>query len=132
MKGLIGSFAILLLSAITTTFAAEPAPTPGLLLSKNLSDLQNQEAIVLSVTSLPGAASLPHQHNADTFVYVLEGSMIMAVKGGDEVTLHPGDTFYESRTDVHSVSRNASATEPAKFLVFMIKNQGAPISVVLE
>lgn len=130
MKRVLVLTALFLLSAITTAFAAETASP--LLISKSLGDLHNQEAIVLTVTSLPGAASEPHRHNAHTFVYVLEGSMIMAVAGGDEVTLHPGDTFYESRNDVHSVSRNASATVPAKFLVFMIKTQDAPISIVID
>lgn len=128
MKRVLGLMALCLLGAITTAFAAESP----LLISKSLGDLHNQEAIVLTVTSLPGAASSPHRHNAHTFVYVLEGSMIMAVAGGDEVTLLPGDTFYEARSDVHSISRNASATESAKFLVFMIKDQDAPISVVVD
>ena len=132
MKRVIGLTALFFAITISTVFAAETAPVSPLLISKSLGDLHNQEAIVLTVTSLPGAASSPHRHNADTFVYMLEGSMIMAVAGGDEVTLQPGDTFYEARSDVHSVSRNASATTPAKFLVFMIMNQDAPISVVLE
>jgi quercetin dioxygenase-like cupin family protein len=75
----------------------------------------------------PGGSSDKHKHNAHTFVYVLEGSIVMQVEGGKEVTLSPGQTFYESPTDIHSVSKNASSTQPAKFLVFMVKEKGAPL-----
>ena len=75
------------------------------------------------------AASKPHRHNAFTFVYVLQGSVVMQVKGSPEVTLGPGQTFYESPEDVHAVSRNASNTEPAKILVFFVKNKDAPSTV---
>ena len=74
----------------------------------------------------PGAASPAHRHNANVFVYVLEGSVVMQVNGDEETTLTAGQTFYESPADVHTVSRNASATEPAKFLVFFVKDEGAP------
>ena len=85
---------------------------------------------MLTVEYLPGAAvSKSHRHNAFTFVYVLEGSVVMQVKGHPEVTLSPGQTFYESPEDVHSVSRNASATQPAKILVFFVKNKDAPSTV---
>jgi quercetin dioxygenase-like cupin family protein len=68
-----------------------------------------------------------HRHNANAFVYVLEGSVIMQVKGSEPITLHPGQTFYEGPDDIHVVGRNASKTEPAKFLVVFVKNKGAPI-----
>jgi quercetin dioxygenase-like cupin family protein len=77
----------------------------------------------------PGASSPEHRHNAHTFVYVLEGAVVMQVKGGTEVTLRPGQTFYESPDDVHTVSRNASSTSPAKLLVFFVKQKGAPTTV---
>ena len=80
----------------------------------------------------PGWSSSPHRHDAQTFVYVLEGSVVMAVQGGKEVTLGPGETFYESPDDVHSVSRNASATKPAKFLVFMVKDKDKPTSTPVK
>jgi len=85
--------------------------------------------VMLTVEYPPGASSAEHRHNAHTFVYVLEGSVIMQVKGGDPVTLGPGQTFYESPDDVHTVSRNASTTKPAKFLVLFVKEKGAPASV---
>ena len=81
---------------------------------------------MLLVEYPPGGTTAPHRHDAHTFVYVLEGAIVMQVKGGDAVTLGPGQTFYESPTDVHSVSKNASATRPAKFLVFFVKEKGAP------
>ena len=79
-----------------------------------------------TVTYPPGGASPPHRHDAQVFVYVLEGELIMQVRGGAKVTLRPGETFYESPDDVHEVSANASKTAPAKFLVFIIKDKGAP------
>jgi quercetin dioxygenase-like cupin family protein len=77
----------------------------------------------------PGGWDAEHRHHAATFVYVLEGAVVMQVQGGQEVTLGSGQTFYESPEDVHTVSRNASTTKPAKFLVFFVKQKGAPITV---
>jgi quercetin dioxygenase-like cupin family protein len=99
------------------------------LLSKDLKGIPGKEGVMLTVEYPPGVASASHRHNASTFVYVLEGSVVMAVKGGKEMTLGPGDTFFESPDDIHSVSRNASATKPAKILVFFVKDKGAPASV---
>ena len=84
---------------------------------------------MLTVTLPPGAESPPHRHNANTFVYVLEGTIVMQVLGGAQQTLSVGQTFYESPQDVHTVSRNPSATAPAKILVVMVKPVGAPITV---
>lgn len=89
----------------------------------------NQEMLVLDIRLEPGQESSPHRHNAHVFVYVLEGRVSMQVEGGELVTLSPGETFYESPGDVHSVSRNASETEPARFLVHMLKTRGAPVTV---
>lgn len=99
------------------------------LITKDLGGIAGKEGMMLTVEYLPGAVSSKHRHNANTFVYVLEGSIVMQVEGGKEVTLGPGQTFYESPSDVHSVSRNASNTQPAKFLVFFVKDKGAPASV---
>ena len=93
--------------------------------TKDLPDLPGKEALMLTVEYPPGAVDPVHRHDADVFVYVLEGSIVMGVKGGKEVTLQPGETFYESPSDIHSVGRNASNTKPAKFLVVMVKNKGA-------
>ncbi|MDX2181439.1 MAG: cupin domain-containing protein [Bryobacteraceae bacterium] len=121
--------------ALVTLFAlairAQDAHAPvkaAPLMVKDLPGMAGKEAMMLTVELAPGAASPSHRHNASVFVYVLEGSVVMAVKGGKEATLGPGETFYESPDDIHSVSRNASATKPAKILVFMVKEKGAPVS----
>ena len=99
------------------------------LMNKDLAGIAGKEGTMVTVEYAPGASSAEHRHNAHTFVYVLEGSVVMQVKGGKEVTLGPGQTFYESPDDIHSVSKNASATRPAKFLVFFVKDKGAPATV---
>ncbi len=111
-----------------TGLAAQNAKvTP--LMSHDLTGTEGKEGMMLTVEYAPGATSNAHRHNAHTFVYVLEGSIVMQVKGGKEVTLGPGQTFYETPEDVHTVSRNASSTKPAKFLVFFVKQKGAPTTV---
>jgi quercetin dioxygenase-like cupin family protein len=97
------------------------------LMSKELTDLPNKEGVMITVEYPPGASDRIHRHNAHAFVYVLEGSVVMQVRGGKEVTLTPGQTFYEGPDDVHIVGRNASKTKPAKFVVFLVKNKGAPL-----
>ena len=95
------------------------------LVTRDLAGLTGKEAVMLTVEYAPGASSSKHRHNANTFVYVLEGSIVMQVDGGKAVTLGPGQTFYESPDDVHVVSKNASESQPAKFLVFFVKDKGA-------
>jgi quercetin dioxygenase-like cupin family protein len=100
------------------------------LFSKDLTDLpNNKEGLMMIVDYPPGSSDPVHRHNAHAFVYVLEGSIVMQVRGGKEVTLTPGQTFYEGPDDVHVVGRNASKTQPAKFVLVMIKNKGAPTLV---
>lgn len=99
------------------------------LFQTELADLQGQEGVMLTVEYPPGVASDTHRHNAYVFVYVLEGSVIMQVAGGDRKTLSAGEIFYETPTDVHTVSMNASDTEPAKILVFTVKPSGTPVSI---
>jgi quercetin dioxygenase-like cupin family protein len=106
-----------------------PLPTVTEVMTKELPDLRGQEVLMITVEYPPGGADPIHRHNSDAFVYVLEGSIVMQVKGGKEVTLTPGQTFYEGRDDVHTVGRNASSTKPAKFLVFIVKDKGAPALV---
>ena len=110
--------------------AAETKVTP--LMARDLVGSPGKEATMITVEYPPGWSSAAHRHDAQTFVYVLEGSVVMAVQGGKEVTLGPGETFYESPDDVHSVSRNASATKPAKFLVFMLKDKDKPASTPVK
>jgi len=97
------------------------------LTSKDLPDFPGKEVLMITVEYPPGSVDPIHRHNAHAFVYVLEGSIIMQVKGGKEVTLTPGQTFYEGPGDVHVVGRNASSTKPAKFVVFLLKDKGAPV-----
>ena len=99
------------------------------LTSKDLPDFPGKEVLMITVEYPPGSSDPIHRHNAHAFVYVLEGSIIMQVKGGKEVTLTPGQTFYEGPDDVHVVGRNASKTKSAKFVVFFIKDKGAPVLV---
>jgi quercetin dioxygenase-like cupin family protein len=103
--------------------AADHAAVTQLML-KELGDIPGKEALMIVVTYPPGGADPVHRHNAHALVYVLEGSIVMQVRGGKEVTLNPGETFYEGPGDVHVVGRNASSTQPAKFLVVLLKNKG--------
>jgi quercetin dioxygenase-like cupin family protein len=113
--------------------AAEPPSSAQAAIVKSLFDndqagVPGKELLMLTVEYLPGGASLPHRHDAQVFVYVLEGHVKMQVAGGPVVTLGPGQTFYESPTDVHAVSANASKIQPAKFLVFIVKDKGTPVT----
>jgi quercetin dioxygenase-like cupin family protein len=124
-------------AAISVVFLAQaqtaaPPVKATSLMTKDLPGLPGKEATVLTVELLPGAVSPPHRHEASTFVYVLEGSIVMGVKGGPEVTLGPGEMFHEKPDDIHTVGRNASTSKPAKFLVFMVKAKGAPVSMPLH
>ena len=102
------------------------------LTSKDLTNLPGKEGLMITVEYPPGSADPIHRHNAHAFVYVLEGSIVMQVKGGKEVTLIPGQTFYEGPDDVHVVGRNASKTEPAKFVLFFVRDKGAPVLVPVK
>jgi len=123
---------VLLVLAAGTLMAQQPTAkeakvTP--LMSKALADNPGQEVEMITVEYAPGGTDPIHRHNAQAFVYVLEGTIVMQLRGGKEVTLNPGETFYEGPDDVHVVGRNASSTKPAKFVVFLIKKKGAPILV---
>lgn len=108
-------------------FAQEAKVTP--LMTKELPDIPGKEGLMLLVEYPPGSKDAVHRHDADAFVYVLEGTIEMQVKGGKPVTLTAGQTFYEGPEDVHVVGRNASATKSAKFVVLLLKKQGAPALV---
>src|SRR5215468_4293253 len=120
--------ALVLLCLMTgTAMAQEPKVTS--LMSKDLPENPGREALMITVEHAPGGSSAIHRHNAHAFVYVLEGTVVMQLKGGQQVTLTPGQSFYEGPDDVHVVDRNASGTQPAKFLVLLIKDRGAPALV---
>ena len=99
------------------------------LFSKDLANIPGKEGLMITVEYPPGSSDPIHRHNAHAFVYVLEGSIVMQLRGGKEVTLTPGETFYEGPDDDHVVGKNASQTKPAKFVVFLVKDKGAPVLV---
>jgi quercetin dioxygenase-like cupin family protein len=119
---------LLLLTAVDVASADESPKAIPPLLTRDLAGIPGKEAIVLTVDYGPGESSRPHRHDANVFVYVLEGTITMQVKGGPAVTLHPGQTYYESPSDIHTVSENASKTAPAKILVFIVKDKGTPVT----
>ncbi len=110
------------------TVAAQQAQVTELM-SKDLTNIPGKEATMITVEYPPGSADPVHRHFAHGFIYVLQGSIVMQVRGGKETTLTAGQTFYEGPDDVHIVGRNASQTQPAKFVVFLVKEKGAPIFV---
>jgi quercetin dioxygenase-like cupin family protein len=124
---------LVLMLVCLMSFTVEPKQaqvTP--LFSKDLTDFPGKEGLMITVEYPPGSSDPIHRHNAHAFVYVLEGSIVMQLRGGKEVTLTPGQTFYEGPSDVHVVGRNASQTKPAKFVVFLLKDQGAPVLVPVK
>ena len=124
----IAKLVLMLVCLMSVTLEPKDAKvTP--LLSKDLTDFPGKEGLMITVEYPPGASDPIHRHNAHAFVYVLEGSIVMQLRGGRETTLTPGQTFYEGPDDVHLVGRNASQTEPAKFVVFLVKDIGAPVLV---
>ena len=118
---------IALCLAAAAAAAQEAKVTP--LMTQELAGIDGKEGMLVMVEYAPGGSDAEHQHHAYAFVYVLEGAVVMQVKGGQEVTLGPGQTLAESPEDVHTVSRNASTTTPAKCLVFFVKPKGAPMTV---
>jgi len=118
---------VLLFLSTGTVMAQEAKVTS--LMSKDLTEIPGREVLMITVEYAPGGVDPIHRHNAHAFVYVLEGSIVMQVKGGKEVTLMPGETFYEGPDDVHLAGRNASKSKPAKFLVVLVKDKGAPVLV---
>jgi quercetin dioxygenase-like cupin family protein len=120
---------LFLLPAPTGAPAQIAQETP--LITKDLPDVPGKEGLIEIVVLKPGEVVPAHRHNADVFAYVLEGSMITQLEGGKSQTVHAGEVFYESPTDVHIASRNASATQSARLLVFFVKQKGAPPTVVV-
>ncbi len=134
MKYIKTMLALIFLTAGTLA-AQQPADkdakvTP--LMTKALAENPGKEVMMITVEYAPGGTDPIHRHNAQAFVYVLEGTVVMQLKGGKEVTLTPGETFYEGPDDVHIVGRNASSTKPAKFVVVLIKEKGAPVLIPVK
>ena len=129
-------FSPALFATLLTGIAMLSLPATGaevaMLFKQDLADMPGKAGQLLTVEFAPGEVSAPHRHNAHTFVYVLEGSVVMQVQGGEAKTLTAGQTFYENPDDIHTVANNASDTEPAKILVFFIKDSDAPASMPVE
>jgi quercetin dioxygenase-like cupin family protein len=119
---------LVLVCLMSTTLIAQEAKVTQLM-SKDLAECPGKEGVMITVEYPPGHSDEIHRHNAYAFVYVLEGSVVMQVRGGKEMTLTAGQTFYEGPDDIHLVGRNTSKTKPAKFVVFFVKSKGAPILV---
>jgi quercetin dioxygenase-like cupin family protein len=119
---------LVLVCLMSGTLAAQEAKVTELM-SKDLTEFPGKEGLMITVEYPPGSVDPIHRHNAHGFIYVLEGSIVMQVRGGKEVTLIPGQTFYEGPNDVHVVGRNASQTKPARFVVFFVKDKSAPVLV---
>lgn len=120
----------LLFFTCSSLYAQQTKVTP--LMTKPLPDFRGKEILVITVKYPPGGSDPIHKHNAHAFVYVLEGSIVMGVKGGKPVTLHPGQTWYEGPNDIHTIGRNASKTKPAKFLVLLLKDQNTPVLIPVK
>jgi quercetin dioxygenase-like cupin family protein len=123
---------LLFLFCLMTSTVAAQQPNVVPLMSKDLTDNPKKEVSMITVEYPPGGSSPVHRHNAQAFVYVLDGSIVMRVKGGKEVTLTPGQTFYEAPEDVHVLDRNASTTKSAKMVVILVKDKGAPLLVPVK
>jgi quercetin dioxygenase-like cupin family protein len=120
---------VLVLACLIGSTAVAQEAKVSELMSKDLPNLPGKEGLMIMVEYPPGSTDPIHRHNANGFIYVLEGSIVMQVRGGKEVTLGPGQTFYEGPDDVHVVGRNASKTKPARFIVVFVKDKGAPVLV---
>jgi quercetin dioxygenase-like cupin family protein len=121
---------VLAFSFISAAIAQDAQVTS--LMSKDLAEFPGKEGLMITVVYPPGASDPIHRHNAHAFLYVLEGSIVMQVKGGKETTLTPGQTFYEGPDDIHVLGRNASSSKPAKFVVFLVKDKGAPVLIPVK
>jgi quercetin dioxygenase-like cupin family protein len=126
------AISLLLLFLITGTVMGAQEPDVVKIMSKDLTEIPGKEVLMITVEYPPGGGDPVHRHDAQGFIYVLEGSVVMQVKGGKEVTLTPGQSFYEGPEDLHVVGRNASTDRPAKFLVVLVKDKGAPILVPVK
>lgn len=109
-----------------------PHPVVKPIASQALRDYPGKEVLVLDVEFPPGSVDPVHRHDAEAFVYVLEGSIVMGLNGGEEVTLEPGQVFHEGPADIHTVGRNASADKPAHFIAFLIKDKDKPALIPVD
>src|SRR5438132_7010248 len=123
---------LMVVAASALAFAQAPRSVGKDLVVKELPDLAGREALVRANVYPPGTSNPPHRHNAHVFLHVLEGQLIVQLKGGQPVTLNPGDTYYEAPDDIHMVSRNPSDKVPARALIFMVKKVGVPSTTLVK
>lgn len=123
---------LLLALVLAAPLAAQQSTKVTPLITKDLANIPGKEVRMVTVEFPPGGSDPAHRHDAYVFVYVLEGSVVMGVKGGNPVTLTPGQTFYEGPEDIHTIARNASKTKRAKFLAFLLKDKAAPASIPVK
>jgi len=123
---------LMMISSAVLGQAALPRSVGKDLMTRDLPELAGKEAVVRANEYPPGTSNPPHRHNAHVFLHLLEGQLIVQVKGGQPVTLNPGDTYYESPNDIHVVSKNPSATMAAKALIFMVKDKGVPATTPVK
>jgi quercetin dioxygenase-like cupin family protein len=118
--------------ALVPASSQQPAPATKVttLMKEVLAEFPGHEVIVITLDIPPGAVSPPHRHPGHhVFGYVLEGSYRIKLDQGPETVLSKGQTFHEAPGQLHAVSGNASQTEPAKVLAFMVAESGKPITV---
>jgi len=123
---------VLLTLLLAAPLAAQQSTKVTPLITKDLANIPGKEVRMVTVEFPPGGSDPAHRHDAYVFVYVLEGSVVMGVKGGNPVTLTPGQTFYEGPEDIHTIARNASKTMPAKFIAFLLKDKSTPASIPVK
>ncbi|MDB5810757.1 MAG: cupin [Betaproteobacteria bacterium] len=132
LQSIVACILLLAVPVVAVAQTAAPQSSRKALMAKDLSDFPGKEAMVYIVEYPPGTSNVPHRHNGHVFLHILEGQLNAQVKGGELTVLNPGDTYYESPTDIHIVSRNPSATTPAKAMVFLIHEKGAALSVPVK
>ena len=128
----ISTLVLSLVCLVPTGLIAQEIKVTPPLLSRDITELPSKEGVMITVEYAPGASEPVHRHNAYVFVYVIEGSVVMQIRGGKETTLNAGETFYEAPNDVHVIGRNASNTKPAKFVAFLVKDKGAPVHIPVK
>lgn len=132
MKRCLVAVLVMFSSVAAAQSSAPPRSSGKDLMVRELPDLAGKEALVRANVYPPGTSNPPHRHDAHVFLHILEGQLIVQLKGGQPVTLNPGDTYYESPGDVHVMSRNPSDTVPVKALIFMVKEKGAPATTLVK
>jgi quercetin dioxygenase-like cupin family protein len=122
---------LLILFMVCSPLIAQEAKVTTLM-EKPLPNFPGKDVQMFTVEYPPGSQDPVHRHNANGFIYVLEGSIVMAVNDGKPVTLTAGQTYYEGPNDVHTIGRNASKTAPARFLVVLLKDKDAPLLIPVK